>query len=360
MNLITAFDKKDIEAFGLLKVDLLKLRTMTALDLMEQYSGVMVADVPLNDPKVFRAMAKGEVGKAFQISGYTAKAGFRRLRPTSIRDVIAGVALFRPAAMDSGAADAYIARKHKEEEVRQYHPILMEQTKDTYGVVVFQEQAMKMLQNLGLPLEDLDKAKKAIKASNGDTEMAKRAMAEIITKVKDICTVPNLTEDDWAYVENALGAYAGYGFNRAHATGYGLIGYQTLWYLVNHPVEYWAATLESIRGVPGDVETKLAQEARKDGIKFRAPHINRSKVGYSADIANKAIRKGLVSIKGIGEDTAKKIVDNAPYTSMKDFAARNSRIGGIVELRKGHSPAACGGVIQILHDAGALDSIPLD
>lgn len=356
-TMVTAFEKKDIESLGLLKVDLLKLRTMSALHLMEQYTGVMADTIPLNDKKVFTAMGRGDVGKAFQISGYTSRKGYMDLKPTTIHDVIAGNALFRPAAMASGARDAYIARKHKKQPVKEYHPILMGETRDTYGVVVFQEQAMKMLQNLGLPVEDLDRAKKAIKASNGDTAQAVATMADIIEKVKRVCTI-DLSEEDWTYVEDALSSYAGYGFNRAHATGYSLTGYQTMWYLVHHPVAYWAATLEAYRTASKNVAKSAVDAANKAGMKFKPPHVNKSGAGYRPDLDAGVIHQGLTTVKGVGPRVAEVIVANQPFTSLEDFATRCPSVGGAAQIRRGHSPAAAGGQIADLYEVGAFTGIP--
>ena len=359
-TMVTAFDKDDVEAMGMLKVDLLGLKTMTAMKAMSSYTGVKPEDVPLNDKRTFTAMSKGDVVGCFQLEGGATRSGVTRLKPTKVSDVIAAMALFRPATMDSGATDDYIARRHGNQEVPERHPIISEETAETYGILLYQEQAISVLKRFGLPIEDIERARKAIKASNGDIGGARDVMRDIIEKVKENSkTLPQpLSNDDLLWLERALDAYSSYGFNRAHATAYGVLAYITAWYKVHHPVAFWAAMLDAYTGAPQ--EMKYLKAARDADIRIRAPHINRSLMGYAADIRGKAIRKGLLSVKGVGEKAAAELVDHQPYNSLTELAEKVSAraVSGAKGLRSGHTPAACGGVIAALGEAGALEGVP--
>jgi DNA polymerase III subunit alpha len=181
-------------------------------------------------------------------------------------------------------------------------------------------------------------------------------MDDLIGKIKERAT--DLSVEDLDFIEDTLSAYAGYGFNKAHATSYGLLAYITTWFSVHHPVEFWTAMLDAYAGEPQEAEYLKA--ARDAGITIRSPHINKSAVSFTADVPNKAIRKGLLSISGIGQKAAAEIAAHAPYTELSQFAERvNARVvTGAKALRSGHSPAACGGVVAILASTGALEGIP--
>lgn len=356
-TLVTAFDKDDIERLGLVKLDVLGLKTLTALRIMQDLTGIKYTDIPLNDKKVFQALGRGDTAGLFQLEGGASRNGVKRLKPTKITDVIAAMALFRPATMDSGATDEYINRRQKVAKVPQRHPIIEAETKDTYGVLLYQEQAIGVLRGVGLEPEEIEKARKAIKASNADVGGAREEMQKILKRVRELAKEKGMSIEDLAWLEKALEAYAGYGFNKAHATAYGVVAYITGWYSVHHPVAFWAAMLKSYTGAKQ--ETDYLKAARAAGIQIRQPHINRSKEGYTADLEQNAIRKGLLAIKGLGEKAAAELIAHAPYSSLDDLAKKVSakRVTGAKALGMGHSPNSCGGVIQHLHNANALDGL---
>ena len=284
------------------------------------------------------------------------EAGVEHLaKVKKMADIIAAVALFRPAAMSSGATESYIARKSGLEPVVERHPVIMEQTKETYGVMLFQEQAMDVMRNFGLPLEFIEKARKAIKASNKGVGDAEAVMADVIAEVEKAAT--DLTETDRVWLEAALKEFAGYSFNKAHATSYGIVAYITCWFKINHPVAFWGGQLVAYTG--DDQEATYLAAARKQGIAIRPPHVNLSVVGYTVDVASNAIRKGLTTVKGVGIKAAEELVLHAPYESLDDLAKRVNarRVTGAANLRKGHSPDACGGIIASLNAAGAFKDL---
>lgn len=355
-QLVSAFPMKDVESMGLVKLDVLGLKTLTALREMQDLTGIEPFSVPLDDKGVFKMIAKGEVDGIFQLEGSAAARGIRDVKVTKMADIIASVALFRPAIMKSGATRAYTDRKAGREEITERHPIIMAETKDTVGVLLYQEQAMDILRNFGLPIEYIEKARKAIKASNANVGDAAKVMAEVIAKVKE--NAIDLSEDDAEWLEDVLAAYAGYSFNRAHATAYGQVAYITAWFKLHHPVAFWTAQLNAYIG--DDQETAYLRAARKQGVSIRPPHVNRSEAIYTADFKSNAIRKGLTSIKGVGPKAAIELAEKAPFTSLADLASRvNARaVTGAAALRKGHTPEACGGVIAHLAEANALLDLP--
>lgn len=353
---VTAYDKDDVEAMGMVKLDLLGIKTLTALRHMSEWTGIDPATIPLNDLDTFKAMRAGKVEGAFQLDGYTAIKGIKQLKPTRITDVIAAMALFRPATMNSGATADYVSRRNRRTAVPVRHPIIMEETKDTYGILLYQDQALAILKRFGLTVEEIEKGRKAIKASNSNVAEAQKVMNSIVERVRENAK-DDLSAGDLKWLSEALAAYADYGFNLAHATSYGLLAYVTTWFSVHHPVQFWTATLDSYIG--DEKEAVYLAAARAAGITFRPAHVNRSAVSYTCDARSNEIRKGLLSIKGIGEKAAAELAAHSTYTSLDALAnVVNARIvTGAKSLRSGHSPELCGGVITILHAAGALEGI---
>jgi len=356
-TMVTAFDKDDVERLGLVKLDVLGLKTLSAIKIMQELTGIKYNEIPLNDKKVFQMLSKGETAGLFQLEGHTARNGVKRLKPTKITDVIAAMALFRPATMDSGATDEYINRRQKTAKVPVRHPIIENETKDTYGVLLFQEQAIGVLRAVGLDPEEIETARKAIKASNADVGGARGEMQTILKRVRTLAKEKGMGLEDLAWLEKALEAYAGYGFNKAHATAYGVVAYVTAWYSLHHPVAFWAGMLKSYTGAKQ--ENEYLKSARAAGVQIRPPHVNRSKEGYTADLEQNAIRKGLLAIKGLGEKAALDLITHAPYASLDDLARKVSakRVTGAKSLGLGHSPQSCGGVITHLHESNALDGL---
>jgi DNA polymerase-3 subunit alpha len=358
-TLVTALDKDDVERLGLLKLDFLGLKTYTALAEMIESTGVDLGTINFSNSAVYRMLSKGETTGVFQLEGKASMYGTKRLRPTKFGDLIAAMALFRPATMDSGATEDYIARKHKKQDVPQRHPILMDGTKDTYGVLLYQEQALDIFRNLGMTIEEIEKARKAIKASNENIGNAKKTLAELLIRVEALAREAGMNDEDYAWLQRALEAFAGYSFNRAHATGYAANAYITAWFKIYHPLEFWCAMLNAFDAT--EDQTKFTKAARAAKVKILPPHVNVPSLGYVVDYEATAIRRGLVSITGVGEKAAQAIIDNSPYVSVVDLATRaNHRaVSGRNAILQGHTTTAAGGTIGALADDGALDDLPL-
>lgn len=355
-TVVSVFEKEDVEALGYVKLDVLGVTTLSALRMIKDATGVGW-DMPLNDKTVYSSLATGRTGGLFQLEGRTFTTGMKRLKPTKLTDLVAAMALFRPAAMQSEGTDAYLRRRFRQEKTPQRHPVIEKHVADTYGVLLYQEQAIGLLRDIGLTPEEIEDARKAIKASNAAVGAAERKMRSIVDKVMALGKQQGMSLEDLAWLSEAMQAYANYGFNKAHAVSYAMVAYQTAWYKVHYPLEFWTAFLTVYTGT--DHEKKYLKEIRDAHIPVRGPHVNKSTAGYRIDADGKSIRKSLTSIKGVGEGAATEIAAHAPYTSLADLAARvnGRKVSGVKGLLEGHTPASCGGVIAALATAGALDDL---
>jgi DNA polymerase III alpha subunit len=369
-KLVSQYDQHDVEKLGLVKLDVLGVKTMGVLRIALENMGRDPQEgldfIPLNDAPTYRMVANGGTAGVFQLEGGTATRGVRELQPDRIKDLIAAMALFRPATMNSGATTAYIARKHGQQRVPERHDLITKHTKDTYGILLYQEQVMSVLRDLGLDADELTKFLKAVKASNGNVSDATGVIREMLTDIKHRCTQQGMTEADVTWLEQALEAYANYGFNAAHATVYGLTAYRCAWLAKNHPVEFHAALLAVAAGE--DKEPMYVQAARHRGVRVRTACVQESGVTYA--MAGNAIRRGLTSVSGVGVKVAEAIAAESPFTGLDDFAARvNPRlVTGIKDLKPvidqviAHdkdTTDALVGVIAKLYRSGALDSLLL-
>lgn len=336
-KLVSQYDMKDVERLGLVKLDVLGLKTMSvlhqALENMgrDPYEGLDF--IPLNDSATYRMISKGDTAGVFQLEGGTATRGMRELRPSKIKDIIAAMALYRPATMSSGATDAYIRRKHRMENTPERHEIIMRHTKDTHGILLYQEQVIAVLRDLGLDPDELTMFLKAVKASNGDIGGASGVIEGMLDGIKRRCYERGMTDVDVRWLEEALEAYAGYGFNSAHATVYGLTAYRCAYLAVHEPVAFHAALLSVASG--SKKEPGYINATRNRGVRIMRADINGSGLGYRVDPGGRGIRKGLLAIKGLGPKAAVEIVARQPYASLRDLTEKvNPRtVTGIKDLK---------------------------
>lgn len=322
-------------------------------------TGVDIWSIPLNDRAVYARIGSGQTAGMFQLEGWAFTKGCQRMKPRTIHEIIAAQAMFRPAVMKSGATDDYLERRAKVRKVPEYHWIIAKYTKDTYGTVLYQEQVIDILKGIGMQIEDIEAARRAIKASTVDQiEAATVVMKRLTEEMLGMGRLAGMSQADLEFVHASLMAYSLYGFNKAHATAYGTLAYITAWFSVHHPVAYWTGLLNAYVG--DKQEVTYLQAARRAGVKFRSPHINLSGAYYTADLDKGIIRKGLLSVKGVGVVSARELIEHQPYTSLVDLGARVNakRVSGAKALRSGHSPESCGGVIAALAEADALNSLP--
>ncbi|MDD3487485.1 MAG: DNA polymerase III subunit alpha [Candidatus Moranbacteria bacterium] len=316
-----------IEKIGLLKMDFLGLKNLTiiqhALKIIEKTKGVKIEidDIPLDDKKAYELLQNALTTGVFQLESGGMKRYLKQLKPTTLEDVIAMVALYRPGPMDW--IPDFIARKHGRKKIEYVHPKLEPVLKNTYGVAVYQEQVMQISQALaGFSLSEADILRKA---------MGKK-IPELVAKEKikfiEGCVANGIDKKIGEKVFAFIEPFAGYGFNRSHAACYGLIGYQTAYLKAHYPTEFMAALLTSDQNDIDRVAIEI-EECRIMGIEVLPPDVNESFVTFAAIVKpgkKEQIRFGLGAVKNVGKNVANEIVEerkrNGKYTSLTNFIER--------------------------------------
>lgn len=358
-RLLSQYDLGSIEALGLVKLDVLGIKTLTVLRKTLDLLGEDNLDwIPLNDKRTYHFIRQGKTDGVFQLEGGATARGVRDLKPTTINDVIAAMALFRPATMNSGATRTFINRKHRREEAPQRHEIIHRHTKATHGILLYQEQVIAVLRDLGMNADDLTKFLKAIKASNANIGDAGKVIAGMKELIHSLCEKVGMTHADKDWLDEAFAAYAGYGFNSAHATVYGLTAYRCAYLVVHHPVEFHTSLLAVAAGKK-DKEVMYLRAAVSRGIKVLGADINISGDTYTIDTIRGAVRRGLQSVPGIGEVTAKELAKHQPYASLLDLCERvnHTKVTGVKGYRETQDLTELSGALEKLHTAGVLDSL---
>ncbi len=277
---ITQFNWKLVEAAGLVKFDFLGLKTLTVLQkavaLIKRGRGVDIdlATVPLDDAKSYELLAKADTVGVFQLEGTGMRDSLKRLRPDRFEDIIAMVALYRPGPMDN--IPTYINRKHGEEPVDCLHRMLEPILKETYGVIIYQEQVMQIAQVMaGFSLGEADLLRRAMGKKD------KREMAQQKTRFVEGAVKSGVKKADAEYIFELVDKFAGYGFNKSHAAAYALVSYHTAYLKANYREEFLAASMTLDMGNTDKLAMYTA-EARKSGIAIQPPCINASEVDFLA------------------------------------------------------------------------------
>jgi len=322
-SLMTQYEMHGVEALGLLKFDFLGLSNLTilrqAVDLIAQERGgerIDLDHIPLDDAKTFDLLSSGETTGVFQLESPGMRRYVKELRPTSVHDLAAMVALFRPGPMDN--IPAYIRRKHGLEEVSYLHPLLEPYLKKTYGIFVYQEDIMAAAIALGGftgPEADtlgysIRKKKSALLRAQKDQFVRQAAERGVAPQTIDA-------------VFKAFEPFERYGFNKAHATCYGLIAYQTAYLKANYTVEYMTSVLTAFRDNTDRVAIAVA-ECRRLGIEVLPPDIHVSVLHFGVE--GPAIRFGLLAVKNVGESALESIIaareSGGDFRSLADFCSR--------------------------------------
>lgn len=356
-QMVTAYGKKDVEALGYVKLDLLGQRTATQVSLMEEATGIAFEHIPEDDDAVFKMIARGDTAGVFQLKGWSMQKGCKRLRPTSTADISAAQALFRPAVQRSGMEDAYLDRRARREPVPVRHEDIIKATRDTYGVLLYQEQVMDVMDSLGLTQAQREEMLDAVKASNEYSAGAARVIEDMLPVIRELATARGWAAVDIDWLAEALAAYSDYSFNKAHAEAYGWIAYRCAWMKLHYPLQFWWALLVAYDD--HDLVKVYTTEARREGIRVMPPHVNRSQVSYTLELERNVIRRGLLSVKGVGIVGARELASKAPFTSLTDLGERvlPRRVTGARNLALGKKPFEAGGMIAALDDIGALEGL---
>ena len=322
---VTGFNMKYVELAGLVKFDFLGLKTLTVLSTTEQLvrnsqANFNLETIPLDDPQTYKMIGKGETTGVFQLESSGMRDVLRSMQPDKFEDIIAVVALYRPGPMDN--IPSYVSRKHKTETPEYLHPILEPILKETFGIMIYQEQVMQIAQELaGFTLGRADLLRRAM-GKKIQSEMDRQRQAFI-----DGAKAKGVDNDDANKIFNQVDKFAGYGFNKSHAAAYALIAYQTAYMKANYPAEFLAASMTLDRGNTEKLSVFL-QELKRLKIPLLGPNINRSETVFKLETANgkKGIRYALTALKNVGEGAMTALVKErqkrGPYTNITNFAER--------------------------------------
>ena len=397
-NYVTQYAMNEVEAAGLVKFDFLGLKTLTVLEIArrligprggppeawrvayETCGGVLpppaweqayracggfpsgcgepvdgeglldLNQLPLDDPKVYALLATGETKGVFQLESSGMQQLFRDMKPDRFGDIVAGVSLFRPGPLGSGMCKSYVERKNRREPVKSFHPLVDERLRDTYGVVVYQEQVMWVARLLaGYTLARADLLRRAM-GKKKPAEMAKERVGFVEGAGKN-----GVEAQEANRIFDLLDFFSGYGFNISHASGYALLTYQTAYLKVYHPAELLCASLTCDQD-KSELVVRTLGDALAMGIQVLPPDINQSDLSFKVEevtadghkpslTATKAIRFGLGAVRGLGEAALAGVLDKRPFHDLFDLASR-------VDVKKG--------VLDTLVQCGALDSLGVE
>ncbi|HYM17868.1 MAG TPA: DNA polymerase III subunit alpha, partial [Micropepsaceae bacterium] len=322
---VTQFDYEDAEKAGLVKFDFLGLKTLTVIAKTEELlkaRGVVVDTqrIDFDDPPTFEMLSRGECVGVFQLESQGMRDLIKKLRPDHINDLVALVALYRPGPME--AIPKYIACKHKREKPEYLHPMLEPILSETFGVMTYQEDVMRIARELaGYSMGEADLLRRAM-GKKIPSEMAQQR--EIFMKgAKAKGIAAHIAEQ----IFEQAAKFAGYGFNKGHAAAYAQVAYQTAYLKANYPVEFLAASMTLDIGNTDRLNI-FRQEAARLGIEVRAPDINKSEAYFACDSTNDAgvIYYALAAVKNVGRQAMDHVVAireaGGPFRSIADFARR--------------------------------------
>jgi len=347
----TQFSMKYVEKAGLIKFDFLGLTTLSIIQdsiklIKENHSNFDLKHIPMDDKKTFQQLSKGEAIGIFQLESNGMGSVLRQLQPDKFEEIIAVVALFRPGPMDH--IPSFCNRKHGKEKIEYLHPLLEKVLKETYGIIVYQEQVMQIAQVLS-------------NYTLGEADLLRRAMGKKIQKEMDAqknrfiegAKSNKISINEASKIFDLVNKFAGYGFNKSHAAGYALLAYQTAYLKTNFPYEFMTATFNySIDRT--DRIILLNKELSSLNIEFKKPDINHSQAKFSIEENNglKSIRFGLSAIKGVGIKSMSNLVkereNNGKFIDIIDFMNRLK--GDVINKRQ----------LEKLVQAGSFDSIEIN
>ena len=356
-EIVTQFAMKEVEKAGLVKFDFLGLKTLTviqtAVKLINQQrpedQPFVIDLIPKDDQDVYRMIARGDTTGVFQLESSGFREILKKLKPDCLEDIVAAVALYRPGPLEGGMVDDFIDRKHGRKKVEYPHPWLEDVLKDTYGVIVYQEQVMQIAQVLGgYTLGGADLLRRAMGKKKPE-EMAKQK-EKFLAGAKEKNVDPKIADQ----VFELMAFFAGYGFNRSHSAAYGWVTYQTAYLKHHYPHEFMAG-LMSCDADNIDNVVKFIAEARAMGLTVERPDINESAADFTVTPredaqGGKVIRFGLGAVKGVGGTAVDAILEaraaDGAFESIYDLCRR-------VDTQKCNRR-----VLEQLIKSGALDGLP--
>ncbi|NLZ39287.1 MAG: DNA polymerase III subunit alpha [Firmicutes bacterium] len=324
-EILSQWDKDDVESMGFLKIDILGSRNLTIIHdtlasvAVSRGNAPAVEEIPLDDAETFKMLQQGDSLGCFQLESAGMRRVLKILRPECLEDLIHLLSLYRPGPWESGMVETFVSRRRGQEKTDYLHPLLADILKDTYGVILYQEQVMRIACEVG-------------GFSAGKADCLRRAMGKRSAVVEEIfrpqfisgARQKGLSKSEAETVFNYLCRFAGYGFNKAHSAAYALVSYWTAYLKKHYPVEFYAALLSAGFGYYGSVV--YIHEARRRGIKFLPPHVNHSGPTFLPE--GKAIRVALSVVRELGSRSVAAVIrarEQGPYCSLHDFCQRLGR-----------------------------------
>ena len=344
-TVITQFEKNCIEKIGLVKIDVLGLTTLSAIAeaeelIKEKGEKIDIDNLPLDDKETYNLLQNAQTAGVFQLESSGMKDLLRRYKPNQFKDIINIIAFYRPGPMGADQKESIIRRRHNLEETKYIHQKLEPILKDTYGHMIFQEQVMQIANIIG-----------GFKVSEADT--LRKAMSKKQEKIMDMYQ-PKFIEGairegmkkEEAYdLYDRIAQFAGYGFNKSHATAYALLSYYTAYLKTHYPLEFMSSIINAYIGNIKDIVIFI-EEAKSMGIPILPPDINKSE--FKVKVEGDSLRLGMGVIKNVGESAVKEIINNRKHLTFKniyDFLIHN--LSGTVNKK----------CIESLIKAGAFDSL---
>ncbi len=323
-EVVTQFDMDAIQAIGLLKMDFLGLRTLTVIsDTLENIMRVSEVKIdpdriPLDDPQAYELLQRGDTIGVFQLESPGMRSLLQDLRPDCFEDLIAVLALYRPGPLKSGMVKDFVNRKHKRMPIEYLHPDLERLLRETNGIILYQEQVMKLAVDLaGYTMAEADGLRGVVAKSK--SEQMKEQKDKFVEGMVDNGYSRRLSERLFDLVKN----FGEYGFNKSHSTAYAFISYQTAYLKAHYPKEFMAANLTSVTGNKDKVPV-FVNECLKMGIRILPPDINESLKEFTP--VEEGIRFGLSAVRNLGAGAAEKVIatrrEGGPYLSLLDFCRR--------------------------------------
>lgn len=326
-QIVTQFTMEPVEKLGLVKMDFLGLQTLSIIqEALENIknNGKPVPDLnkvndEMNDPATFKILQEADTMGVFQLESDGIRAMLRKLRIDRFEDLVAALAMYRPGPLDSGMVDTYIECKHGRKKVTYPHPLLENVLKETYGVILYQEQVMQCASALAnYTLGEADILRKAMGKKKVDVMQEQKI--KFLAGAEKNKIDPKTAADIFDNIEK----FAGYGFNKSHSAAYALISYDTAWLKANYKVEFLASYLSSQMKAKKEVLGHYVLEVRRSGIKVLPPDINSSRENFTPD--GKVIRFGFGAVSRMGHNAIEMIVkertENGNFKSLWDFIER--------------------------------------
>jgi len=348
----TQFTMGTLEELGLLKMDFLGLRTLTVIrDTLEliKAKGMEAPDMDsmdYDDPNVYKMISQGETYGIFQLESGGMTQCFKELKPNCLEDIIAGISLYRPGAMDQ--IPKYIRNKHNPDKIRYMHPALEHILDVTYGCIVYQEQVMQIVRDLGgYSMGRSDLVRRAMGKKKADVMAKEREnfINGIVDEAGNLvvkgCVRNGIPADTAADIFDEVAKFAGYGFNKSHAAAYAIIAYQTAWLKYYYPVEFSAALITSVMGNSKKV-AEYIQHCKSKGIEVLPPDVNESSVSFT--VKENKIRFGLAAVKNVGINAVLSIIkarqEKGRFDGLYDFLQKMDY--SIINKRTVESLIKCG------------------